>query len=108
LLWSISKHTGGDVTQVPDEGESARRIAETVLSLPKDTVPIVAAHNGPTGLGRDAWSICGVDFRPCAGAPTSMVLSLQNPSCKPVEDSANYDVASGNKNEYFQKRDCNA
>ena len=56
-----------DAAQVSDTEASAKRIADTVLSLPEDTVPIMAAHNGPTNLGSDAWSISGVDFKPGAG-----------------------------------------
>ena len=61
------------------------RITKTVLSLPEDAVPIVAAHNGPTGLGGDAWSICGADFKPRAGGLLiGMLLFLQNP-CSGLE-----------------------
>lgn len=56
------------IAQVPDVEASAKRIADTVLSLPEDTVPVLAAHNGPTNLGSQAWSISGVDFKPGAGA----------------------------------------
>ena len=68
LFAAIASHQSiHGVNQVLCVDESATRIKETLLSLPEDVVPIVAAHNGPTGLGRDAWSICGVDFKPGAG-----------------------------------------
>ena len=57
-----------------DAEASAQRIAETVLSVPEDTVPIVVAHNGPTNLGSEQWSICGVDFRSRAGSRSSCVI----------------------------------
>lgn len=53
--------------QVADAEASAKRIAETVLSVPEDTVPVLVAHNGPKHLGSNPWSISGVDFRPRAG-----------------------------------------
>ena len=64
--------------QVTDAEASAQRIAETVLSVPEDTVPIVVAHNGPTNLGSEPWSICGVDFRRHAGSRLSCLL-LKHP-----------------------------
>lgn len=58
-----------NAAQVADAEASAKRIAETVLSVPDDTVPVLIAHNGPKHLGSNPWSISGVDFRPRAGGP---------------------------------------
>lgn len=62
-----------DAAQVANAEASATRIAETVLNVPEDTVPILVAHNGPKHLGSNPWSISGVDFRPRAG---SILLQL--------------------------------
>lgn len=47
---------------IRDESESADRIVEAALSVDAPTL-VVVAHNGPTGLGSDADSIYGRDFR---------------------------------------------
>ncbi|CAL8468258.1 g7797 [Coccomyxa elongata] len=53
--------------QVDGFDTSAERIAAAVTSQPPDSVVIVAAHNGPSGLGTLHHNICGADFRPKAG-----------------------------------------
>ncbi len=54
--------------QVDGFDASAERIAALVTSQPPDNVVIVAAHNGPFGLGALHHNICGADFRPKAGS----------------------------------------
>ena len=61
-----------------DFGASADRIAEAVLSQPQGNTVIVAAHNGPSGLGSCHHDICGADFRPKAGA-FSLHFFVQKP-----------------------------
>jgi len=43
--------------------ESAHRIVDVALSQPPEATLIVAAHNGPTGLGGRRYSPCGVDWQ---------------------------------------------
>ena len=52
------------VRQVDGFEVSAERIAAAVKSQPSDNVVIVAAHNGPFGLGSLHHNICGADFKP--------------------------------------------
>ncbi len=51
------------VRQVDGFEVSAERIAAAVKSQPSDNVVIVAAHNGPFGLGSLHHNICGADFK---------------------------------------------
>ncbi|BDA43788.1 hypothetical protein COCOBI_04-8050 [Coccomyxa sp. Obi] len=53
--------------QVEGFDASAERIAAAVTSQPCNNVVIVAAHNGPSGLGSLHHNICGADFKPKAG-----------------------------------------
>jgi uncharacterized protein (TIGR04168 family) len=43
--------------------ESAHRIVDVALSQPSELSLIVVSHNGPTGLGGDRHSPCGVDWQ---------------------------------------------
>ena len=54
---------------------SADRITQAVAAQPPSHVVIVAAHNGPTGLGTQQHAICGADFLARGGALCS------GPSC---------------------------
>ncbi|EIE19271.1 metallophosphoesterase, partial [Coccomyxa subellipsoidea C-169] len=47
--------------------DSAYRIAQAVKTQPQENTVIVAAHNGPSGLGSSHHDICGADFKPKAG-----------------------------------------
>ncbi len=48
--------------QVRSPAESAARIAAEALAQPADAALVLAAHNGPAGLGGRRHSICGADF----------------------------------------------
>ena len=56
------------VVQVYGFSDSAYRIAQAVKTQPQENTVIVAAHNGPSGLGSSHHDICGADFKPKAGA----------------------------------------
>lgn len=58
---------------------SADRIAQAITAQPSSHAVVVAAHNGPTGLGVQQHSICGADFLFHGGALRS--------SCLPFADS---------------------
>ena len=47
--------------------EAAQRIAAAAASQPEGCVRVVAAHNGPAGLGGSRHDICGVDWLPGEG-----------------------------------------
>ena len=47
---------------IASEEESAERIAAIMAQQPPNVPIIVAAHNGPTGLGDRRHDICGLDF----------------------------------------------
>lgn len=52
------------------------------MSQPKENVVIMAAHNGPTGLGESHHDICGADFLPSAGktVPIMSLLKITTPN----------------------------
>ncbi len=45
------------------EDESVARIVQATSKVPRDWPLVVLAHSGPTGLGSDASSICGRDWK---------------------------------------------
>ncbi|CAI7810765.1 unnamed protein product [Closterium sp. NIES-53] len=47
---------------------SMAKITETIRAAPESHSVVVLAHNGPAGLGSNAWDICGKDF-PSKGLP---------------------------------------
>ncbi|WP_271253502.1 TIGR04168 family protein [Pseudanabaena sp. Chao 1811] len=55
-----------DRYQVHSFAESTQRITESVSNTKHDTV-IFLGHNGPSGLGKEEYSICGKDWKPIGG-----------------------------------------
>lgn len=55
-----------DRFQVNSFVESTQRITESVRNTKHDTV-IFLGHNGPFGLGKEEYSICGKDWKPIGG-----------------------------------------
>eukprot|EP01025_Chloroclados_australasicus_P049357 TRINITY_DN5615_c1_g2_i1.p3 TRINITY_DN5615_c1_g2~~TRINITY_DN5615_c1_g2_i1.p3 ORF type:complete len:390 (-),score=42.85 TRINITY_DN5615_c1_g2_i1:672-1763(-) len=47
---------------VQTQEDSVAKIVETVESVPADHTIVMIAHNGPKGLGRAGYDICGADF----------------------------------------------
>lgn len=57
--------------------DSAARVSRTIVTASQQGLPLVLmSHNGPTGLGDQSHSICGIDWTKNAGGAAECKVSI--------------------------------